>query len=291
LPETQAIQACFQPYVLNEAWEEAASVARRDTTKAFLRRRLVGWLPGGGRKTQSSVAWNYERQWAAQPLEAQLSRHGAGVACEWRNTRLLARAIGTKRVHLLHLLRLLHQLRPSSVLEVGAGNGVNLLVVAACFAAEKLVGVELTPGGVEAASRVARLPRLPQELLDFCPLAPQRQSVAGAIEFRQADARRLPFQDGEFELVFTSLALEQMEEIRESALRQIVRVARRWVVMIEPFRDFNNDGLRRRYIQAHDYFSASVADLRSFGLEPVLVSADMPHKLTLKPAFVVARKA
>jgi SAM-dependent methyltransferase len=276
--------------VVEGRWEDAAAAVERATNRDFLRRRFLGWLPGA-RKTQSNVAWNYERTWADLPLHKQLARQGAGVPCEWGERRLLARAIGTKRVHLLHLLHVLDCLKPRSVLEVGAGNGINLVVLACCQPGIRLAGVELTAGGVAAARGTAGLARLPQELLDFCPVPPKRDAVAGAIDFRQGDARRLPFRDGEFDLVFTSLALEQMEEIRDAALKEIARVARRWAVMIEPFRDFNDSGVRRRYIRAYDYFSARVDDLRSFGLTPMVQTADMPHKLALKPGLVVAEKA
>ena len=279
----------YSPFVREGDWDSAAAQARDIVNTSYRRQLLLGWLPKFGR-TQASVANDYSRQWLANPLRQQLLTSGPVGPCQWRERKFLARAIGTKRVHLLHLFRALEALKPETVLEVGAGNGVNLLAIAARYPAIRLTGTELTPGGVEAAQMIAAQEKLPDELLGFLPRPAARASVRDDIEFLQGDARRLPFGDSAFDLVFTSLALEQMEEIRDAALREISRVARSWVMMIEPFRDFNDEGIRRRYIRAQNYFSARVGDLRSYGLEAVFVSGDMPHKLTLQPAVVVARK-
>jgi len=109
--------------------------------------------------------------------------------------------------------------------------------------------------------------------------------------FSQANAVALPFADHSSDLVVTVLALEQMEEIRARALSEIARVAGRFVLMIEPFRDWNADGHRRDYIVANDYFSAAVWDLKEFGLDPVAVYADIPNKLSFAVGLVLARVA
>ena len=59
------------------------------------------------------------------------------------------------------------------------------------------------------------------------------------IRFCQGNAPSLPFADGEFDLVTTVLALEQMERVREQALAEVARVACRHTLMIEPFREVN----------------------------------------------------
>jgi SAM-dependent methyltransferase len=288
-PGDDEIEAAFAPFIVGGDADAAARETSARVNRDFLRRLALGWLRRF-RRTQASVAIDYDAQWQSGSLREQLSAGGTGVPCEWRGRGMIARGSGTRRIHLLHLFRAVQRLRPSSVLEVGAGNGVNLMALAARFPEIRLAGIELTAGGVKAAQACADSERLPEELLQFLPEPAVRTGVRGAIEFRQASAAALPFGDASFDLVFSALALEQMEEIRHQAISEMVRVAKTWVIMIEPFRDFNDEGLRRRYIRAQDYFSARVADLGSYGLEPLFVSADMPHKLTLKPAVVVARK-
>jgi len=88
--------------------------------------------------------------------------------------------------------------------------------------------------------------------------------------------------------VFTVLALEQMEEIRNFALGELRRVAREFVLMIEPFREWNQSAIRRDYIIANDYFSGSVADLPSYGLQPMYAD-EIPAKLARGTGVVLAR--
>src|SRR3546814_1611451 len=76
--------------------------------------------------------------------------------CTWRGEGLHVRTHGTKRVHLLLLARVLQALRPETVLEVGAGNGLNVLVLAALFPDIRFTSVELTEAGV-AKARAAQV--------------------------------------------------------------------------------------------------------------------------------------
>jgi len=288
-PDDQQIWETFSPYLKEGSWTDAADQLLRDINRSFWRRKILGWIRFY-RRNQGNISDNYNLQWLETAVDRQLLLDGPAIPCAWRDKHFLARSIGTKRVHLLHLFRAVAELRPASVLEVGAGNGLNLISLASRFPNLKLAGIELTRSGVEVTRRVSELDRLPEQLIKFLPEPAARECVAGAIDMRQGDARCMPFGDRSFDMVFTSLALEQMEEVRDAALREIARVTRFWVVMIEPFRDFNDEGIRRRYIQAQDYFSARVGDLTDYGLEPIFVSADMPHKLALMPGVVIARR-
>ena len=99
------------------------------------------------------------------------------------------------------------------------------------------------------------------------------------VELMVGDARTLPFPDRAFDLVYTRLALEQMEQIREAALREIARLAARAVVLIEPWRDFNQRDPGRAYVRRMGYFAGHVADLRRLGFEVKLSTADIPQKV------------
>src|SRR5262249_50021532 len=146
---------------------------------------------------------------------------------------------GEKRVHHRLLFRSIERLRPRTVLEVGAGNGLNILTLAARFPEAHFTGLELTLGGVQAAARVRAMPEFPRMLAEFSVDPPAAQAAHRRVDLIQGTAASLPFRNGSFDLVFTVLALEQMEEIRKSALAELRRVARDFVVMIEPFRDWN----------------------------------------------------
>ena len=89
--------------------------------------------------------------------------------------------------------------------------------------------------------------------------------------------------------MLTSLALEQMNHIRRQALTELARVACRWVVMLEPFADFNRTPERRLHTRAHDYLAATVADLPKYGLRPMHVFDDFPSKITRGVGLVIAQ--
>jgi hypothetical protein len=100
----------------------------------------------------------------------------------------------------------------------------------------------------------------------------------------------MPFEDGSFDLVMTVLAVEQMESIRSAALREIARVTRGHVLMLEPFRDANARGLKRLYVRSRGYFQGSIEELRGFGLTPVWATDDYPQEAFLGTAFVLAAR-
>jgi SAM-dependent methyltransferase len=174
------------------------------------------------------------------------------------------------------------------VLEVGSGYGLNLLLLSMQFPGIQFTGLELTGAGIDATRALASDPSTPDHLRSFAigplidPEAPRR------IALHTGSADALPFGDASMDVAVTVLALEQMERIRDRALRELARIARRYVVMIEPFADWNADGHRLAYIRRHDYFSAAVDDLPSHGLRPVVASADIPNKLSFRAGLVIA---
>ncbi|MGH7817101.1 MAG: class I SAM-dependent methyltransferase, partial [Candidatus Binatia bacterium] len=185
------------------------------------------------------------------------------------------------------LMRLIARLKPATVLEVGCGNGLNLFILAGRFPGIRFTGIELTTGGVAAAEAVRALPELPQAVQDFAPEPLLDPKPFDRIEILCGNAAALPFPDRSFDLLMTSLALEQMEQIRPRALAEIARVAKSHTAMVEPFFEWNATGSRRDYIVANDYFSGRISDLPGFGLTPVFSTADMPCKLINHPGLVV----
>jgi SAM-dependent methyltransferase len=186
-------------------------------------------------------------------------------------------------------MRVIALLKPTSVLEIGCGNGVNLFVLAGRFPEIRFTGIELTEGGVAALNSVRALNKVSDTVRQFSPEPMADPSPFKRIAVLRGNAAALPFRNRSFDLVFTSLALEQMEEIRVEALGEIRRVARTYTAMVEPFREWNESGSQRDYIIANDYFSGRIADLPGVGLEPLLATVDMPTKLTFRPGLVVCR--
>ena len=210
------------------------------------------------------------------------SGHGRGRGFE-------ASLRGGARVRLYLLSKVIERLRPRKVLEVGSGNGLNLLLLASRFPEVSFAGVELTPQGLAAARSIQALDCLPPNLHRFAPFEIFSDQGIKAVDFIEASAADLPLEAGSFDLVYTSLALEQMEQIRESALSEIARVTCGHAFFCEPFGDVNAGPMPSRYVYLRDYFRGRVEDLTRYGLEPLWATSDFPHKITLRAAAVLAR--
>lgn len=266
-----------------------------------LRRNLLGWLPSDahlprsmrGKRTQDYVRKSYSETWTvqdwpsavAEPDEKQLS------LALWRGEGLSVKRGGLARGHMPALAAAFKMLNPTTVLEVGAGMGLNLFTLSARLPGIAWTGIELTGAGVERAKLVQTETALPPVIADYCPWPVTEPDAYRRIDFRQGNAIRLPFADNAFDLVFTRQALEQMETVRNAALAEISRVAKTHVVLLEPFADFNTSALNRNFVTAKDYFSLPVDGLRRFGLTPTLTFDQFPQKLTLGQGLVIGKMA
>jgi len=152
----------------------------------------------------------------------------------------------------------------------------------------RFTGVELTEAGVQAAQRMQSQAALTPAVLASLPFQVADADAFRAVEFRQGNAAALPYADGSFDVAMTSLALEQMNEVKRQAFRELARVARQRILMLEPFRDFNTTPERVYYTRSRDYLSAAVDDLQQYGLRPVQVFEDFPSKVNRGVGLVVA---
>jgi pseudaminic acid biosynthesis-associated methylase len=108
---------------------------------------------------------------------------------------------------------MLDGLAVESVLEVGCNRGHNLVAIESVARPRRLAGVEPNPYALELAR--AALP---------------------AAELSEGRADKLPFDGREFDLVFTAGVLIHVPpETLDGVLREIVRVARRYVLAVEYF--------------------------------------------------------
>lgn len=281
------IEKEFEPNDLQ--WQVPYGKVSKEFLVNRLKRQLL-WFMGRYKRTQEGVENGYNIQWAETALDEQISRSNKAILCEWGEKKLLANAYGIRRVQQAYLYKWIEKLKPKKVLEVGAGNGFNLFLLASRFPEIEFWGSELTESGYLASKKFQEQSSLPEFIESYSPEPVQSKSSFKEIHFLQANAIDMPFKENEFDLVFTSLALEQMEEVRDQALKEISRISGKHVLMIEPFRDFNSHGLKRNYIASRDYFSARVSDLEKYGLKPVSVASDIPNKIHLGVGVVLAEK-
>ena len=159
--------------------------------------------------------------------------------------------------------------QPRSILDVGCGTGRLLRAASHRFSAARLEGVDAAPQMVEQATRL-----LP----------------AGApIHFQQATAEALPFADGQFDLVFSTMTFHHWADQRKG-VTEVARVLApngRWLLA-----DFVGRGLVRtvtQLLRLHRFFDRKGLD--SFIAEAgLVVVAEHPSRWLGKSVPVLAIK-
>lgn len=284
-----AIDSAMQPFLVSEGeelrWRSA--VARRLMTALL---RLVTGSEAG--RHRALVDQQYSAAWRRGYEHFRLGRTDLkAVPWHWRGRKLLLDTSGAARFRAILFAAVFDALKPGQVLEVGSGNGINLLGLSGAYPDIAFTGLELTAEGVEQARRAQSDDRVGEILRSYRPLETRDPTAPGRIRFVQGDASAMPFEDNSFDLVMTVLAVEQMESVRAAALAEIARVSRRHVLMIEPFRDANMRGLKRLYVRSRSYFEGWIDDLKDSGLHPVWATSDYPQEAFLGTAMVLAEKA
>lgn len=291
------INTLFAPFVSHRSgtvdplWRQEIARRRLKHLRHAARRLFMGWLPET-RRDEETVRGEYERGWAGIDY-AMYSLDGpldGATPWEWRGQQMFATDTGATRVRQLFLIRVLEQVQPRSVLEVGCGNGINLMLLAGRFPQIHFAGLELTQAGHAAAQAFQRQPSLPREIQAYAPEPLADPHAFKRIAFERGNAIKMPFAAGAFDLVYTTLALEQMERVRNAALQEIARVANRFTFMIEPFRDVNRAFWPRLYVYRRNYFRGAIDDLPHYGLKPVMATSDFPQEVFLKACAVLAEK-
>jgi ubiquinone/menaquinone biosynthesis C-methylase UbiE len=294
----EAVEGLFRPFVERElplgdqAWAKDIGRRKRKLLKQAARRLLGASGRAGGRRDAETVKTEYAEAW--QRIDYAMYALGKPLEFvspwEYRGKRWLASDAGATRVRQLLLQRVVERLKPRRVLEVGCGNGINLMLLAGRFPEIELTGVDLTPEGIRAATELQRRETVPDGMQAYGPQPTLDPTAFRRITFREGDAGDLPFADGSFDLVYTMLALEQMETLRDRALSQLARVTSSHALMIEPFTEVNGTFWRRLNVFRRNYFRGSISGLPGYGLVPEIVSADFPQEVFLGAAMVLARK-
>ena len=286
----------FEPFTRPGAdggpWGREGSRRKRKLLKNYLGRRLFGTFTGDAR-SERVILDEYEKSWSGTEYDRySLDRFPKNdfIPWVWRDRRFFASDVGGTRFRQLMLIRAIELTKPGSVLEIGCGNGINLILLACRFPEIAFTGLELTEAGQRAAQGFQeRYATLPDFLCDFAPGPLPDPAGFKRIRFERGSAAELPFADGSFDFVQTVLALEQMEQIREKALAGMARVTRGHSFNIEPFRDVNT-GWSRLYVERRNYFRGSIDELGDYGLVPQWAAADFPQELFLRAAAVLSQK-
>ena len=295
--DRSAVWEAFQPFVLPEnpdnesSWNDGVRRRRKRILKSCLR-KLVGLNTKVPVRTSELIKESYGTKWSEigyanyDPAKEQTNY----TPWLWEERRFLASTSGSARFRHLLISAVIEKLKPSSVLEVGCGNGINLLLLANRFPDISFAGIDLTDSGPRLFNELQAAETLPDNLLRYAPLPPREATAFRRVVVRQGTAENLDYADGAVDLVMSILALEQMERIRRRALSEMARVSKHWALTIEPFRDVNRSFWARLNIIRQDYFAGRIDDLREVGLEPFLATDDFPQEVHLRACMTVSRK-
>ena len=80
-----------------------------------------------------------------------------------------------------------------------------------------------------------------------------------------ADLFRIPLADRSVDVVYTSHSIEPNGGREREAIQELARIARNWLVLLEPAHDLAGDEARRR-MEGHGYVQNLAATIRSLGL-------------------------
>lgn len=290
-----AVMDAFAPFICTDAKagnrHRQMRLLRWNATKRAAR-RLLGSTESAGARSKDVIKGEYEGTWsrgfAAYDVSAGCKKPEPWI---YRGQSLWADRAGTPRLRNVMLGGIIRALKPKRVLEVGCGNGINLLLLANQFPDVSFTGVELTAAGNRVARELQAQERLPDALGRYAVEQGSDAAAFRRIDFLQGDATAMPFEDNAFDLVYTVLSVEQMERVRDRALSEIARVSGGHVLNLEPFAEANRSILRRMHVYGRDYFRGAISELPRYGLEPVWATMDFPQEVQLGAALVLSRKA
>lgn len=193
------------------------------------------------------AAWRLDPRIVARSFDAASSRYDAAATLQ-----------GQVREELLSRVEVLTA-PPSSVLDLGCGTGAAAAALKRRFARARVVAADIAPAMVESAGRRSRFWRPLRAVL--------------------ADAHALPFDDAQFDLVFTSLMLQWADPL-DRVLAEVRRVLRPGGLLLaasfgpETLQELREAWARaddaphvNRFIDMHDFGSALA---RAGFIEPVL---------------------
>ncbi|MDP3727438.1 MAG: class I SAM-dependent methyltransferase [bacterium] len=240
------------------------------TYRAILKRRVFNICVSRTqiRRSKTFVREGYGAVWRESPAAVRLTAPGRTVR-DYRGTLYEVPKAAMRKIHLGELSRALEEFKGvQSVLELGSGNGINILALAALHPEIKVWrGIEMTPEGVAAAEHIRKEPPL-KELVYLTDLpwdTIARRLAAADIEFQQGSILNLPFPDRSIDMVFSRLVIEQLPRDYPQAFREARRVARLGGFFLEEFYEAQSNVFQRIQLLNLDYFRASYREVERAG--------------------------
>lgn len=166
-----------------------------------------------------------------------------------------------------------------SVLEMGSGNGANILLLALLHPEIKeWYGVELTSAGVRASQSLLASPPFAyiEKVTGLRRDQVEKRLSHTRIVFTEGSMTKLPFQDRSIDVVFSCQAIEQLPRAYMRAFSEARRVAKKHTFFLEEFREAQRNFFEaqrnffeRMHLKNADYFCASFRELERVGFNDI----------------------
>lgn len=152
----------------------------------------------------------------------------------------------------------------TSVLEMGSGNGANIMALAVMHPEIKeWYGVELTPEGADAAKGALASPPLVflAKVTGVSPEEIKKRLSQAKIQFIQGDMTRLPLKNKTVDVAFSCQAIEQLPDTHVDAFKEAGRVSKKYAFFLEEFKEAQKNIFEKIHLKNVNYFRASYREL------------------------------
>lgn len=221
----------------------------------------------------------YNQSWKVKNNQNWFEKNNNLRLHEYNNKLFLASSGLTQRIWQNEILKRINKINPKTILEVGSGNGINLKILASNYPNKKFVGIDISKVGIEKSNSCKNkvIKKYEYEPLKII----SKNKKLDNIKFFCQNAKNLKFKNKSFDLVFTILSLEQMNNIAKKVIKEIKRCTIKDAIFIEPFYNLNKTGLKYLHHHANQYLKLNPNDFIDKDFYKVDFKYNYPNKISL----------
>lgn len=225
---------------------------------------LKKYLLGTGGREQKLSYEEYDNYWGKFWESKDIFRKDLDIT---NNGVLSSRPISPyefrQKVLMAYLSEVIRANNVRSVLEIGSGGGLNLLLLSDMFPDVHFYGLEPTSSGVSVTRKFLENP--PAELGLLSPGKRTNVTVIQGSILRNEDLEKI--KDVRLDLVFTSAVLEQLHNYIPDAFSNIFRLNMEHFFFYEEWLEANCEARKYKTLAESDYFRHSISVLNEYPAE------------------------
>jgi len=200
-------------------------------SKTYLRQLKRRYFGESVNRNKSYVVDNYS-QTGTRDLDLYFQDIPRKCMVDGKITTCFAKVV--RDFYIEQLAQQIEQIGARRVLEVGAGNSLNLYLLSQRFPDLEFQGIDITPERIAVGKDWFKANK------NFEPNA------------QIGDVTKLDFNDNDFDLIYSVHCFEQIDQYALAGVQEVCRVAGKRVVFLEP--DFvNSNSAQRLFLKIHNY--------------------------------------